>query len=56
MGREYHRLHDPNAEYTMRNLAAETMSVMRSRGGDRDIGVTDVQTTMVDGKELFDEQ
>ncbi|QSG05846.1 mandelate racemase/muconate lactonizing enzyme family protein [Halapricum desulfuricans] len=49
MSREYRRLHDPNAEYTMRNLSAETMGVTRSRGGDRDVEITDVQTTMVDG-------
>ncbi|QSG14796.1 L-alanine-DL-glutamate epimerase or related enzyme of enolase superfamily [Halapricum desulfuricans] len=56
MGREYRRLHDPNAEYTVSNLSAETMGVTRSRGGDRDIEIADVQTTMVDGEELFDER
>ncbi|MCU4717957.1 mandelate racemase/muconate lactonizing enzyme family protein [Halapricum hydrolyticum] len=49
MSREYGRLRDPNAEYTMRNLSAETMGVTRSRGGGRDVEITDVQTTMVDG-------
>ncbi|MFD1562555.1 mandelate racemase/muconate lactonizing enzyme family protein [Haloarchaeobius amylolyticus] len=46
---DYSQLHDPNAEYTMRDLSAETMGVTSSRGGGRDIEITDVQTTMVDG-------
>jgi len=46
---DYSELHDPNAEYTMRNLSAETMGVTRDRGGGRDVEITDVQTTMVDG-------
>ena len=45
----YDELHDPNAEYTMRELSAETMGVTGTRGGDRDVEITDVQTTMVDG-------
>ncbi|MFP8952903.1 mandelate racemase/muconate lactonizing enzyme family protein [Natrialbaceae archaeon A-arb3/5] len=49
MGIDYSQLHDPNAEYTMRDLSAETMNVTRSRGDDRDVEITDVQTTMVDG-------
>ncbi|WP_066416670.1 mandelate racemase/muconate lactonizing enzyme family protein [Halorubrum aethiopicum] len=49
MSRNYESLHDPNAEYTMRELSAETMDATRSRGGDRDLEITDVQTTMVDG-------
>jgi len=48
MSNEYDSLYDPNAEYTMRDLSAETMEVERSRGA-RDIQITDVQTTMVDG-------
>ena len=46
---EYGDLHDPNAEYTMRELSGETMGVTRERGGGRDVTITDVQTTMVDG-------
>lgn len=49
MGIDYTELHDPNAEYTMRDLSAETMGCAAKRGGGRDIGITDVQTTMVDG-------
>jgi len=45
----YDELHDPNAEYTMRELSSETMGVTGARGGDRDVEITDVQTTMVDG-------
>ncbi len=33
----------------MRDLSAETMGVHAKRGGGRDVEVTDVQTTMVDG-------
>jgi D-xylonate dehydratase len=43
------KLRDPNAEYTMRDLSAETMDVTNSRGERRDVEITDVQTTMVDG-------
>jgi len=49
MGVDYSQLHDPNAEYTMRDLSSETMGVTRERGGGRDIEITDIQTTMVDG-------
>jgi len=45
----YDKLHDPNAEYTMRELSSETMGVTGERGGSRDVEITDVQTTMVDG-------
>jgi len=45
----YENLHDPNAEYTMRDLSAETMGLSAKRGGGRDVEITDVQTTMVDG-------
>ncbi|AGB38894.1 mandelate racemase/muconate lactonizing enzyme family protein [Natronococcus occultus] len=44
----YRELHDPNAEYTMRDLSAETMGLTADRG-PRDVEITDVQTTMVDG-------
>ena len=49
MVRNYAELHDPNAEYTMRNLSAETMGLEAKRGGGRDVEITDVQTTMIDG-------
>jgi len=49
MTKDYADLHDPNAEYTARNLSAETMGVTAKRGGGRDIEITDVQTTMIDG-------
>jgi gluconate/galactonate dehydratase len=49
MGIDYGSLHDPNAEYTMRNLSAETMGATSQRGGDRNVAITDVQTTMIDG-------
>ena len=49
MGVDYADLHDPNAEYTMRELSAGTMGVTNDRGGGRDVEITDVQTTMVDG-------
>ncbi len=48
MGRDYRSLHDPNAEYTMRYLSSEAMDLSVSRGS-RDVAITDVQTTMVDG-------
>ena len=44
----YRTLHDPNAEYTMRDLSAETMGLSADRG-PRGVEITDVQTTMVDG-------
>jgi len=46
---KHNKLRDPNAEYTMRDLSAETMDITNSRGGVRDVEITDVQTTMVDG-------
>jgi len=46
---DHAKLHDPNAEYTMRDLSAETMGITNRRGGVRDAEITDVQTTMVDG-------
>ncbi|GAB3029447.1 mandelate racemase/muconate lactonizing enzyme family protein [Natronobiforma cellulositropha] len=49
MGIDYADLHDPNAEYTMRDLSAETMGVTNERGGGRDVEITDIQTTMIDG-------
>ncbi|SFR41596.1 mandelate racemase/muconate lactonizing enzyme family protein [Halogeometricum limi] len=49
MSKDYADLHDPNAEYTMRELSAETMGVSGKRGGRRDVEITDVQTTMIDG-------
>jgi gluconate/galactonate dehydratase len=49
MSKDYGDLHDPNAEYTMRELSAETMGVDGARPAPRDVEITDVQTTMVDG-------
>ena len=49
MTRNYGSLRDPNAEYTMRDLSAESMGVRAKRGGGRDVAITDVQCTMVDG-------
>ncbi|WP_247728953.1 mandelate racemase/muconate lactonizing enzyme family protein [Halovivax limisalsi] len=49
MGIDYSALRDPNAEYTMRDLAADSMGLSAERGGGRDVEITDVQTTMVDG-------
>jgi gluconate/galactonate dehydratase len=49
MTKDYTDLHDPNAEYTMRELSAETMGADDARPAPRDIEITDVQTTMVDG-------
>ncbi|MFW6382435.1 MAG: mandelate racemase/muconate lactonizing enzyme family protein [Haloferacaceae archaeon] len=46
---DHEKLRDPNAEYTMRDLSAETMDITNARGGVRDAEITDVQTTMVDG-------
>jgi len=48
MSRDYRSLRDPNAEYTARDLSGEAMGVTASRG-PRDVEITDVQTTMVDG-------
>ncbi|MFP8954981.1 mandelate racemase/muconate lactonizing enzyme family protein [Natrialbaceae archaeon A-arb3/5] len=44
----YRTLRDPNAEYTMRDLSSETMNITADRG-PRDVEITDIQTTMVDG-------
>jgi gluconate/galactonate dehydratase len=49
MAQDYSTLHDPNSEYTMRDLSAPTMEVERDRGGSRDVEITDVQTAMIDG-------
>jgi gluconate/galactonate dehydratase len=49
MAQDYSTLHDPNSEYTMRDLSAPTMEVERERGGTRDVEITDVQTAMIDG-------
>jgi len=46
---DHAKLRDPNAEYTMRDLSSETMGLTNSRGDARDVEITDVQTTMVDG-------
>jgi gluconate/galactonate dehydratase/D-xylonate dehydratase len=45
---DYGSLHDPNAEYTMRELSSETMGLSNERGA-RDVEITDVQTCMIDG-------
>jgi gluconate/galactonate dehydratase len=49
MVRDYRQLHDPNAEYTMRELSMDTMGLSAERGDGRDVKITDVQTTMIDG-------
>jgi gluconate/galactonate dehydratase len=46
---DYSDLHDPNADYTMRDLSSVSMGLTRERGGRRDVEIRDVQTTMVDG-------
>ncbi|PNW63256.1 UNVERIFIED_CONTAM: gluconate dehydratase, partial [Euhalothece sp. KZN 001] len=46
---DYRELHDPNAEYTMRDLSTAAMQLTAKRAGGRDVEITDVQTTMVDG-------
>jgi gluconate/galactonate dehydratase len=46
---DYDSLHDPNAEYTMRDLSSDSMGLARGRRGGRDVEITDVQTMMVDG-------
>jgi D-xylonate dehydratase len=46
---DFRNLHDPNAEYTMRDLSAETMGATRERPAPRDVEITDVQTTIVGG-------
>ena len=50
MGIDYANLRDPNSEYTMRDLSAETMGCRAERApGPRNLEITDVQTTMIDG-------
>ena len=46
--KDYRQLRDPNAEYTMRDLSSEGMGLTDPRGA-RDVEITDVQTTMIDG-------
>ena len=46
---DYRKLRDPNAEYTMRDLSGETMGLTAERSGSRNVTITDVQTTVVDG-------
>jgi gluconate/galactonate dehydratase len=46
--KDYRQLRDPNAEYTMRDLSSEGMGLTDTRGA-RDVEITDVQTTMIDG-------
>ncbi|WP_049995906.1 mandelate racemase/muconate lactonizing enzyme family protein [Halococcus sediminicola] len=46
---DYRTLRDPNAEYTMRDLSGETMGLTAERSGTRNVEITDVQTTIVDG-------
>jgi gluconate/galactonate dehydratase len=48
MDDSYEELRDPNADYTMRYLSEEAMGLTDSRG-PRDVEITDVQTTMVEG-------
>ena len=55
VSRNYESLHDPNAEYTMRELSGVTVGATATRGGGRDGKVTDVQCTMVAGETLFDD-
>jgi len=45
---DHAKLRDPNAEYTMRDLSADTMEITKERGV-RDVEIADIQTTMVDG-------
>jgi len=46
--KDYRQLRDPNAEYTMRDLSSQGMGLTDPRGA-RDVEITDVQTTMIDG-------
>ena len=39
---DFDKISDPNAEYTMRDLSAETMGATRERPGPRDVGDLDV--------------
>jgi gluconate/galactonate dehydratase len=52
MGRDCADLHDPNAEYTMRELPAETMGVRAKRGDGRDVEITVAEHT-VEGETPF---
>ena len=45
----YRNLSDPNATYTMRNLSSETMGLKNTRSGPRDLEITDIQTTIIEG-------
>ena len=45
---DHAKLRDPNAEYTMRDLSADTMEITKERGV-RDVEIADIQTTMVNG-------
>lgn len=49
MTRNYRQLSDPNAHYTMRDLSSETLELTADRGEVRDVEITDVQTTIVEG-------
>ncbi|MFB6113926.1 MAG: mandelate racemase/muconate lactonizing enzyme family protein [Halodesulfurarchaeum sp.] len=49
MSRNYRQLSDPNAHYTMRDLSSETLDLTNERGGGRDLEITDVQSTIVEG-------
>ena len=46
---DYAKLRDPNSHYTMRDLSATAMECSAERGGGRDVEITDVQTTVIDG-------
>ena len=37
---DFDKVSDPNAEYTMRDLSAETMGIDNERGGTRDAKIT----------------
>ncbi len=45
----YAELRDPNAEYTMRDLSADTMGLSEERADLSQATITDVQTAIVDG-------
>lgn len=49
MSREYRNLPDPNAQYTMRDLSGSTLELDADRGEGRNVSITDVQTTVVEG-------
>jgi L-alanine-DL-glutamate epimerase-like enolase superfamily enzyme len=46
---DYSTLSDPNAEYTMRDLSAETMGIENPRSKGRNVTITDIQSVIVDG-------